>query len=106
MAEFQYELKIPRERIAVLIGKEGLIKKQIEEETKTEIKVDSKEGDIFIFGDDGLKLYNAKEVIKAIGRGFNPEIALLLMNTDYIFEVVNLNEFATKSKETLMRLKG
>ena len=106
MIGYSYELKVPQERVAVLIGKDGEVKKSIEADTKTQIKVDSLEGDIFIHGKDALGLYTAKEIIRAIGRGFNPEIARLLLKQDYIFEVINLNEFTGKSKNTLLRLKG
>ncbi len=104
--EYNYELKLPKERIAVLIGKKGEIKKRIEEETKTEINVDSKEGDIIIKGGDALSLFNAREVITAIGRGFNPEIAELLLKGDYGLEIINITEFTGKSKSTMLRLKG
>jgi ribosomal RNA assembly protein len=104
--EYNYELKIPKERIAVLIGKKGEIKKRIEEETKTKIKVDSKEGDIFINGSDALNLFTAREVISAVGRGFNPEIAELLLKADYGLEIIDITEFTGKSKSTMLRLKG
>jgi ribosomal RNA assembly protein len=106
MTEYQYELKIPKARIAVLIGKDGCVKSEIEEETKTKLTVDSKEGDVFVSGEDALGLYSAREVIRAVGRGFNPEIALLLLRPDHIFEVINLSDYAGKSKEDLLRLKG
>jgi len=106
MPEFGYELRIPKDRIAVLIGKKGKVKKQIEEETKTKIKIDSKEGDVFISGEDALGLFNAREVIKAVGRGFNPEIAELLLKGDYVLEMIDVKEFAGKSKNTTIRLKG
>ena len=48
MVEYSYELKIPKDRVAVLIGMKGNVKKAIEEETKSKINVDSKEGDIFV----------------------------------------------------------
>ena len=105
-SEFIYELKIPKERIAVLIGKNGEVKKEIELSTKTKIQVDSTEGDVFISGKDGLGLYNAREVVQAIGRGFNPDIALLLLKSDYLFETINIKDYAGKSKETAIRLKG
>src|SRR3989344_5740422 len=105
MTEYSYELKIPRERVAVLIGKDGEVKKSIEEETSSKIKVDSKDGDIFVSGEDALGLYTAREVIKAVGRGFNPDIAKLLLKQDYVFEIVNLPNFA-KSRESMLRLKG
>jgi ribosomal RNA assembly protein len=106
MAEFSYELKIPKERIAVLIGKNGEVKKSLESETNIVIKVDSKEGDIFIYGEDALGLYTAREVVRAIGKGFNPEVARLLLKQDYVFEIINLTEFTGKSRNTLIRLKG
>ena len=106
MAGYSYELRIPQERVAVLIGKNGEIKKSIEADTKTQIKVDSLEGDIFIYGEDALGLYTAREIIRAIGRGFNPEIAKLLLKQDYVFENIGLNEYTGKSKNTLLRLKG
>ncbi len=104
--EYNYELKIPKERIAVLIGKKGEIKKRIEEETKTKIKIDSKEGDILINGSDALNLFTAREVISAVGRGFNPEIAELLLKADYGLEIIDIAEFTGKSKSTMLRLKG
>ncbi len=106
MTSYSYELKVPQERVAVLIGKKGEVKKNIETDTKTKIKVDSLEGDIFIYGEDALGLYTAREIINAIGRGFNPEIAKLLLKQDYVFESIGLNEYTGKSKNTLLRLKG
>ncbi|MBI2208883.1 RNA-processing protein [Candidatus Woesearchaeota archaeon] len=104
--EYSYELKIPRERVAVLIGREGEVKKNIEADTNTSIKVDSREGDVFVYGKDALGLYTCREVIRSIGRGFNPEIAKLLLKQDYVFEVISLNDYTGKSKNTLLRLKG
>ncbi len=103
--EYTHELKIPKERVAVLIGKKGEVKKQIEEATKTKIKIDSEEGDVFISSKDALNVYNTKELVTAIGRGFNPEVALLLLKGDYIFELINLNDYI-KSKNDLKRMKG
>lgn len=103
--EYSYELKIPRDRIAVLIGKKGEIKSQLEEETKTKIKVDSDEGDVTISGDDALNLYTTREMIKAVGRGFNPDIAKLLLKQDYCFEAIMLADYG-KTKNDFERLKG
>ena len=106
MNEFIHELKINRERVAVLIGKEGTIKREIEKATKTKLKIDSKEGDVFVSGTDGLGVFTATEVIKAIGRGFNPEVSLLLLKQEYSFEVLNLTDYCGDSKKALMRIKG
>lgn len=104
-SEYTHEIRIPKERVAVLIGKKGEIKKQIEDATKTKIKIDSEGGDVFISSKDALNVYNTKELIIAIGRGFNPEIALLLLKVDYAFELINLNDYV-KSKNDLQRIKG
>ena len=104
--EFSYDLKIPKERVAVLIGKNGKIKKEIEEETNSKIQVDSKEGEIKITGEDSLGLFTAREIIKAIARGFNPELARLILKSDYIFDTVTISDYTGKSKKSALRLKG
>jgi len=103
--EFNYELKIPKERVAILIGVKGEVKKELEKLTNTKINVDSHEGYVFITGDDAINLFNARELVKAIGRGFNPEYAKLLLKGDNVLEIVNVNEFA-KTKNSSERLKG
>ena len=105
MTEYSYELKIPKERVAVLIGKNGEVKKQLEADTATRIKVDSEEGDVFVSGEDAIQLFSVREIIRAIGRGFNPEIAVLLLKQDYLFEIIDIEEFAGTKKQ-LLRLKG
>lgn len=102
---YEDQLKIPKERIPILIGKKGSIKKEIESKTKTKLKI-SKEGDVIISGEDTLDVYITKSIIKAIGRGFNPELALKLLNEDYCFEMIEIKDFAGKSKNKVLRLKG
>lgn len=104
MTEFAYQIKIPKERIAVFIGTKGEIKRQLEEHTKTKIDVDSKEGEISVKGEDAVLLYSTRDIIKAIARGFNPEIALLLLKQDYAFDVISLPTYDNPSQ--LNRIKG
>ncbi len=105
MDEYSYELKIPKERVAVLIGKEGSIKKELESITKTTINIDSKEGEVQLIGTDSVSLYILKDIIRAIARGFNPEIARHLLKQDYVLEVLSLSDYV-KSKDQMQRLKG
>jgi len=105
MSEFMNEIKIPHDRVAVLIGKDGEIKQQIEEETKTKLDINSTEGDVQISGEDPITLFTCAEIVKAIGRGFNPEIALSLKKLDYVLEIISIVEFA-KTKNDLIRLRG
>jgi len=103
--EFSYELRIPKERVAVLIGKKGEMKRAIEHDTKTKIQVNSEEGEIRLRGKDALLLYLAREIIRAIGRGFNPDIAKQLLKSDYAFELITISDYARTSRD-LIRLRG
>ena len=106
MTSYTYELKIPKDRVAVLIGKGGETKKEIEDSTHCRLDIDSGEGDVIITGEDGLGLFSAKEVVKAIARGFNPEVAILLLGPNYSFEMLNITDYVGKSKDKMLRLKG
>jgi len=107
MAEqYSYSLKFPKDRIAVLIGHRGKVKKDLEESTHATLHIDSQEGDVTLTGTDTLGLFIAREIIRAISRGFNPEIAKLLLKGDYVFEIITLTDYAGKAKNHLERLKG
>lgn len=101
---YQQQLKISKERVAVLIGKKAVTKKKIEKATKTELTIDSKEGEVIITGSDSVLVYITKSIIQAIGRGFNPDIALTLLNEDNCLEIIEIKEFAN-TKKKLIRLK-
>ena len=100
-----YALRIPKERVAVLIGKEGETKKELEELTSTELIIDSYEGDVTLKGNDPIKLYSSREIVKAIARGFNPDIAKYLIKQDFVYEQISIKDFA-KNSNHLRRLKG
>ena len=100
------ELKIPMDRVAVLIGKEGEVKKRIEEKLHVIIEIDSSEGDVSISGEDSVAVLETLNIVKAIGRGFNPEVAEQLFNEEYHFELVNIGDYSGNSKKKMMRLKG
>jgi ribosomal RNA assembly protein len=103
MDDSEQLLKIPKERIAVLIGTKGQTKKNIEAKTKTRIYI-SKEEEITIRG-ESFDTWIAKQIIKAIGRGFTPEKSLLLLNDSNGFEIIDLKEWAT-SEKMMERVKG
>lgn len=100
-----YEVKIPKERIAVLIGTKGETKKLIEKKTNTKLKIDSEEGDVLIESKESIDAYNAQDVIKAVGRGFNPEIAISLAKENKCLEIIDMDDYA-KTKNHLARIKA
>ena len=105
MEEYSYELKIPKERIAVLIGSDGTVKEELEKQAHATIEVDSEDGDVKMRGEDSILLFQLKDVIKAIGRGFNPDVAMRLFKQDFILEVITMTDFV-KAKNHMIRLKG
>ena len=103
------QLKIPKERVAVLIGRKGQTKKTIEQQTKTVINVDSKTGfvDIKSQGKEGhFQIMKAYSVVKAIGRGFSPEHALSLLDDEFILDIIDLKEMVGKSEKAIEQKKG
>lgn len=104
--EFSYEVKIPKDRVAVLIGVKGKVKKKIEKTLNIEMTIDSKEGDVVLQGDDSLLLVTAQNIVKAIGRGFNPDIALELLGEESYLEIIDISDYSGESKTKLTRLKS
>lgn len=98
-------LKIPKKRIGVVIGKKGSTKEKIEKLLGVKLEIKGSKGEIKISSQDPVNLLNAKNIIKAIGRGFNPEKALKLLKKDVSIRIVNLSNYAG-SKKDIRRLKG
>ncbi len=93
-----YELvRIPEDRIAVLIGVRGETKKRIEQKTKTKIKVTDI---VEIQGDDEGALV-AAEIVQAIGRGFSPPHAFLLLDEDNQLVALSLDEQTEATRKRL-----
>ncbi len=98
-------VKIPGERVAVLIGKNGEVKEAIERHG-IKLEIDSKTGDVKIEGEDSLKEFDAENVVRAIGRGFSPEKALMLFNDEYYLEILDIRDWAGKKINHVKRLAG
>ena len=103
-------IKIPKNRIAVLIGPNGETKSYIEEKTQTRLDIDSNEGGVTIINTpkstDPLSVWFAKDIVNAIGRGFSPERAYTLLHEDIMLDVIDLTSYCGKSKNKLLRVKG
>ncbi len=101
-----FYLKIPPDRIAILIGKEGKVKEYLEKMTGVKIKVDSKTGDVVIDPQDRpYEAYKVRNVIKAIGYGFPPKKAAKLLNDNYVLEVIDVKDYSRR-KERIETILG
>ncbi len=92
-------VKIPKERVPVLIGTEGTVKKELEKRSSTKITIAD---DVEIEGET-FDVMLAANVVKAIARGFSPENAFLLLNEEYELNVITLSG---QNERTVKRLMG
>ena len=110
MTEARMHVRIPQERLGVLIGPNGSTKTRIEETTNIDMKIDSREGDVEIMlrpdADDPTQIFHARDVVTAIGRGFAPECALRLLDETVTLEVIDLRELLERSQAALQRIKS
>lgn len=97
-------LAVPEERIGVLIGPDGKTRALLQKRTGCRIDVDSEEGRIEITGSDPYAEMRAGDVVKAMARGFSPERALrLLQSEDQMLEII---EIPADNPNDLQRIAG
>jgi len=105
-------LKVPKKRIAILIGKGGETKRMLHEKSGCKsLKIDSNTGDITIsWGEPGtfdpLMMMKLPDVVKAIGRGMNPKKAISLLDDDMLFELIELKSFVGKKANQQRRIRS
>lgn len=96
-------IKIPVERISSLIGSNHEAKNEIEKVCNVKLEI-SQEGEIEISG-EVADIYFAKDVIKAIGRGFLVKDALKIITNDCQFYLISLKDYS-KNEKGVSRLKA
>lgn len=104
-------VRIPKERVGVLIGPDGKIKEQIEKKFMVKLQIEGDFGGVTIVlserASDPSLLFKAKDTVTAIGRGFSPEQAFrLLLDEDNIFDFIDLRTFFGRSESDIRRVKG
>jgi ribosomal RNA assembly protein len=102
-------LKIPMDRVGVLIGHNGETKKDLEEKTGLKLDIDSKQGEVSFNeaeAKDPLTVIKIENIVKAIGRGFSPQNALKLLDDNSDFFIFDLQEYVGKSGGHIRRLKS
>ena len=103
-------VRIPADRVGTLIGKKGETKKAIEKISGVKMEIDAEEGEVLINDDveleDPVMGLKTMEVVRAIGRGFNPEKAMRLFDDDEYLELVDLSDFVGDRKNQIVRIRG
>lgn len=100
-------LDIPQERIGVLIGKNGEVKKRIEEEFSVKIHVQS-EGLVKVeYNIDNPETYfKLRRIADAISSGFSGEDALRLFDDNVVLKKIDLRDFTDESSSRMKIIKG
>jgi ribosomal RNA assembly protein len=102
--------KLPLDRIGVLLGREGSVRKEIEEKTKTLITVDTQTGSVIIEpaspSTTALELIKAQNIVRAIGYGFSPERAFRLLEDDQVLEVLDVRQYVGDKPNHVKRVLG
>lgn len=111
MTEASTFLKIPRERIGVLIGPNGETKRRVEDKLSIRLQVESDTGGVTITlaqnVDDPSLLFKSKDVVTAIGRGFSPNHAFrLIRDEEAVLDVIDLRDVFGRSESDIKRVKG
>ncbi|MFA6489058.1 MAG: KH domain-containing protein [Candidatus Micrarchaeia archaeon] len=96
-------IKIPTERVSAILGKGGETKDYLETRMKVSINVDP-DGEVSIEGEP-IDEFIGKDIIKAIGRGFEPAIALKLLSDEFGFRLIDLRDHADSPK-AIHRITG
>ena len=101
-------VRIPKERVAVLIGAKGATRKQLQKRSGIAFDVDSDANEVIIHDEaddvDPLMVLKLQDIVKAIGRGFSPERATRLFSDDAYFELLDMHDFVGKHKGHVRRL--
>jgi ribosomal RNA assembly protein len=101
--------RIPQDRIAVLIGRKGSTRRALEKATKSSLHIDSNSGDVSVVWDeefDPILRMKLPDVIRAIGRGMNPDRALQLLKDDHHLRLYDMREYVGKSPNQQRRIRS
>jgi ribosomal RNA assembly protein len=103
-------LKIPRDRVGVLIGPKGKAKKRIEDFFGVVLTVDSDSGSVEVALNPDTKdvsvIFTVQNIVKAIGRGFSPQRVEILAKEDFDLNIIDLSDYVGDSKNALARVRG
>ncbi|MFH2110101.1 MAG: KH domain-containing protein [Candidatus Bathyarchaeota archaeon] len=103
-------IRIPRDRVGVLIGPSGKTKQRLEATFQVDLTVESETGNVEIVPQpeqtDVSVLFTVRNIVQAIGRGFSPQSALTLLNEDTDILVLDLEDYVGSSRGNQDRIKG
>jgi ribosomal RNA assembly protein len=98
-------VRIPEDRVGVLIGPGGKTKHDVEQRTKTHLVIDPSDGGVSVTSpdeSDPLGVLQARDMVLAIARGFSPERAARLMKPDTFLGVIDIKRVTGRRQKGQM----
>ncbi len=100
-------IRVGHNRLPVIIGPNGTVKREIQRRTKTKIDIDSVLGEVTISSDHSFfEVHTAKNIVSAISRGFSPNDAFKLLKENNSLEIIPIDDFVKNSKHRHTQIKG
>ena len=102
-------IRIPQRRVAILVGHDGSVVREIHDRSGVWLHVESESGDVTF---DDSKAFDAgltmmvREIVRAVGRGFPPEMAMRLFQDDTYLEVLDLQDYVGKRPNHVARVRA
>jgi len=95
---------IPEERLKIFRDKRLLYTRRLRD--FLDVKMWAADNVVEIEGEDAMTVMRAKEIVRAFGRGFDWNDALDLVDDEYMLDVINMTDFAGKSRNRQIVLRG
>ncbi len=101
--------RVPKNRIAVLIGKGGQTRKMLEEASGAKLDIDSKTGEVMAEWEeepDPVVRMKMPDVVLAIGRGLAPSRAVQLIEDDIFLRMYDIREWVGRQPNQTRRMRS
>ena len=102
-------LRLPKDRVGVLIGKKGEVKSELEKRTGALIDVESTTGEVSIdteHVEDPVMALKVVDIIKAVGRGFSPKRAFRLLDENVYLRGFDIRDYTGKNPKHVRRIRA
>ena len=102
-------IRVPEDRVGVIVGRNGKVRRRVEQLANVKIDVNS-EGIVTITAPENTEnpvlAWKARDMIRAMARGFSPNKALSLIDDDAQLLVISLREVVGSSQSQMKRVAG
>jgi len=106
---FRQLVRVSTDRVGALVGKQGKVKKWLEETCSVILEIDSGTGEVTVISGTDLEKSDplkAVQIVNAVARGFSPERSARLLKEDNVLDIIDLAAYTGKSKNSMERIKG